>query len=365
MFTLATMSAVGQVFTVSPEKIDGHYLDFHPTNVALPLETLTTRNRQDLLRFLQAEQGFAMRPLPIANLILRANGNMEPGGEDYIRSLRDKGTSVKGGERVVITDVKIHEDRILLDLNGGPERKHKFLRHISIGADPNYTTPLAQDGPEPVGSRVTLVFAHAVPELTGGQVESLLEPLVEFGVKTPVQAYADTLPPMLKKAILEHRVLVGMSTDMVLSAKGQPEHKVREMDGQMPFEEWIYGEAPKDVEFIRVNGNRVIRVEIAKVGEPPVIRAENELGDYWSTQPDPRMREVKLGDQSVASAKEQDAPKSAPTLRSPGEKLPSDKDADHPVMAPVNFPKDQQKAQPLPPPPASAPAPQGPFLPSQ
>ena len=60
-----------------------------------------------------------------------------------------------------------------------------------------------------------------------------------------------------------------MSTDMVLFAKGQPQSKIREMDGQMPFEEWIYGKPPEEVEFVRINGNRVIRVEIAKVGEPP------------------------------------------------------------------------------------------------
>ncbi len=32
-----------------------------------------------------------------------------------------------------------------------------------------------------------------------------------------------------------------MNTDMVMFAKGQPTTKSREMDGQMPFEEWVYG----------------------------------------------------------------------------------------------------------------------------
>ena len=63
--------------------------------------------------------------------------------------------------------------------------------------------------------------------------------------------------------------MVGMTTDMVLFAMGQPERKVREIEGQMPFEEWIYGAPPKPVEFVRINGNRVIRVEIAKMGEAP------------------------------------------------------------------------------------------------
>ena len=76
-------------------------------------------------------------------------------------------------------------------------------------------------------------------------MKALLAPLISFDVKTPVQAFTDTLPTTLKDAILGHHVMVGMSTDMVLFAKGQPETKSREMDGQMPFEEWIYGKPPK------------------------------------------------------------------------------------------------------------------------
>ena len=57
-------------------------------------------------------------------------------------------------------------------------------------------------------------------------MKALLAPLISFDVKTPIQAFTDTLPPKLKDAILDHHVLVGMSTDMVLFAKGQPEHKI-------------------------------------------------------------------------------------------------------------------------------------------
>ena len=48
----------------------------------------------------------------------------------------------------------------------------------------------------------------------------------------------------------------------------------------MPFEEWIYGAPPKDVEFVRINGNRVIRVEIAKIGESPVIFTKERSGRH-------------------------------------------------------------------------------------
>ncbi|MBB6146544.1 hypothetical protein HNQ77_004523 [Silvibacterium bohemicum] len=342
-FSLASQA---QVFTVTPEGIDGKYLDFHPTDIPLPEAPLTNHNREDLLRFLQAEQGFAMRPLPIGVLTLHANGAMQPSGSDYANAIRNRGLSVKAGERVTVTDIRIEKDRLQLDFNGGPEHKHKFLRHVSVGMDPNATTPVVHDDPQaPSGSRIVLIFPHAMPDVTGLQVEALVKPIVDFSVKSPQQAFTDTLPPALRKTILEHHVLVGMNEQMVVSALGSPKNKVRENDGQTPFEEWIYGDPPQPVQFVRFNGNRVIRVEIANVGESPVIRTQNEMGDYWSTAPGDNTRIVKLGDQNPADTQAQNAPHAPPTLRNPGEKLPGDDDKDKPVMKPVQFPKDSQDGQ--------------------
>ncbi|MBV8281876.1 MAG: DUF2845 domain-containing protein [Candidatus Eremiobacteraeota bacterium] len=266
LIALSAATAHAQVFTVTPEGLDGKYVEFQPTNVAISTVPLTAHNRQDLLRFLQAEQGFTIRPLPISTITLKANGPMEPSGSDYINIIREKGLAAKAGERVVITDVKIDKDRIVLEFNGGPEHKHKYLRHIEIGVG-GMTTPLANDnGQAPTGTRIALVFPNAVPDMTGMQVEALVKPIVDFNLKNPVQAYADALPPWLRQKILDHQVLVGMNGDMVIAAIGQPRSKVRERENQMPFEEWIYGEPPDPVQFVRFNNNRVIRVEIAKVG---------------------------------------------------------------------------------------------------
>jgi hypothetical protein len=342
LIVLSIRPAAAQVFTVAPVGLDAKYVDFQPTNVAISTVPLTSHNRQDLLRFLQAEQGFTMRPLPISTITLKANGPMEPSGSDYTNTIREKGLAAKAGERVVITDVKIDKDRIILDFNGGPEHKHKFLRHIQIGMDPNMTAPIVRDSDQaPSGTRIALIFPHAVPDMTGMQVEALIKPIVDFNLKNPVQAYADTLPPWLKKSILDHQVLVGMNTDMVIASIGQPRSKVREREGQMPFEEWIYGEPPDPVQFVRINGNRVIRVEVAKVGESPVIRTENEMGDYWDKQPAQNTRVVKLGDQAPAKPGAESAPQKPPSLRLPGETLPADSNPATPQVGPVQFPKDQ------------------------
>src|SRR6202012_5109247 len=64
-----------QVFTVEAEHVEKHYTEFPPTHVRYPEQPLNQLGREELIRFMQSEQGFAMRPLPIANLNLHANGH--------------------------------------------------------------------------------------------------------------------------------------------------------------------------------------------------------------------------------------------------------------------------------------------------
>ncbi len=344
----------------SAHSIDRRYAQIEPTKVALPEQALDARGHQDLLRSLTAEQGFAMRPLPRGKkgLFIAANGTLSPAGEKYVAEVTTQGLSVKPGDRAVLSNVRIDKDRLVFDINGGPERKHDFLRHVQVGVGgPNMSSPVVQDpGQEPVGSRVTLTFAKYVPNITPAQVKALLAPLISFDMKTPVQAYTDTLPPQIKSAILDHHVLVGMNTEMVLFAMGQPESKSREMDGQMPFEEWIYGHSPQDVQFVRINGNRVIRVEIAKVGQPLEIFTKNEVEGLMTTDGKPVVADasphdthtVQLGD--VHRDPDRQAPAAPPTLRAPGEKLPTDDENAKQnaanrtgTMQPVVFPKDTTK----------------------
>jgi hypothetical protein len=296
---------------------------------------------------MQAEQGFSMRPLPVATLTIPANGMLKPAGSDYVDLVRKKGIAVEAGKRVIITDVKIEKNSIILDFNGGPEHKHKWLRHISVGMDPYNMNSVVPDDPnQPTGTRVELTFAHGVPDLTGMQVEALIKPIIDFNVKTPLEAFTDTLPPFLKQAVQAHHVLVGMDRRMVLSTLGQPRSKMVDMEDGKPIDLWIYGEPPDPTQFVRFEGDRVVKLEIAAVGKPIVVHATNEMRDYWSTQPAQNVRVVALGDTNPSATAKESAPRSAPTLRNPGEALPADKNPNTPQMGPVEFPKDMGGQQP-------------------
>jgi len=374
-------AAVAQVLTIDTSgknttatgPVDRRYQQIQPTHVELTKTQMSTRTRLELERVMQSEQGFAMRPFPRGHkgLTLVANGKLEPAGESYLNMVVSEGLCAKPGDRVVITDIRFDRNKIIFALNGGPDFKHRFLRHVEIGADPNYSNPVVPDENDPTGARLTLTFKDHVPELTGAEVKALLAPLISFDVKTPIQAFTDTLPPALKEAILNHQVWVGMSTDMVLFAKGQPLTKTREMDGQMPFEEWIYGKPPQDVDFVRINGNRVIRVEIAKVGEPIEVFTKDQVEGLMRSDGSPvvaaaNTRTIEEGD--VEKDPNRQAPDAPPSLRSPGETLPDDQNKNVGVMRPVqpakpnpddvpwNNPDDQQPASPPVQAPASQPA---------
>jgi hypothetical protein len=363
---LAATPACAQVITIDTNgrpttasqaaAVDRRFAQITPTHIDLPKGQLDEKGRLELIRFLEADQGFAMRPFPRGHkgLTLAANGELEPAGEAYLNMITADGLSSKPGERLVITDIKFEHSRIIFMLNGGPDAKHRFLSHVQLGTGAQMGPVVQGDDQAATGSRLTLTFQKAIPELSGKQVEALLAPLISFEVKTPIQAFTDTLPPKLKDAILDHNVLVGMSTDMVLFAMGPPRSKIREMDGQMPFEEWIYGTPPQEVEFVRVNGNRVIRVELAKVGKPPVIFTKDEVEGLMRTDGTPLVAEeapdkhtVKMGD--VERDPDTQAPAPPPSLRNPGETLPADdgKDSRNTVMRPVQFPKQAPDDHPV------------------
>jgi hypothetical protein len=345
-----------QVFTVQREHLgpkETNLTTVQPTSVALDTKPLTERTKQQLIRTFQADEAFAVRPLPLGTkgIVLHANGPLTPSGNAYAEELEKFGVSAKPGDRVVITKFEVRPDRIVFEFNDGPEKHHHILQHVQVGGMGGMA-PLAQDdGHVPVGSRMALVFNKFVPEMTAAQVRNLIAPMIDFSLKTPAEAFADTLPPKLKGAVLNHEVLVGMNREMVLKAVGQPDQKVREMDGQTPFEEWIYGQPPHQVQFVRFNGNRVIRLEIADVGQPPVIRDKDETDGYFAGQ---FVHQVRLGDAPPAAPNQEHAPAAAPSLRQPGEQLPDAVDKDH-QMKPVQYP-DDQKPKPIPPPPGSAPS---------
>jgi len=270
---------------------------------------ITEQRRVELIRTFNSELVYIRTQFPMGKVGLTLkDGKVSPSGEKLQELLALWGPSVKPGDRAMITKFDIHGDRIHFEINGGPVRKSKWYQHIQVGMNGGVASPGGQIDPinNPRGSYVDLVFDHHIPDLTVEQLKQMLWPVFDFDSKSPLDAYLESVPPKVKQAIKDHYVLVGMNREMVIYAKGRPGKKIREkQDDGTEYEDWIYGEPPQDVDFVRVVGDEVVRVETMKVGGEKMVRTE---------------KEIDLGGPGVATAaQKEEHPVKAPTLRRPGE----------------------------------------------
>jgi hypothetical protein len=289
----------------------------------LSSERMTPQTRMLVIRDLTAERVFARRTFPMGEKGLQIkNGVLTPSDMQVARLIEDHGAAARPGDRVVISNVVIKDSAIVLEINGGPKKHEKWYQHIQVGAGGGMT-PVggAPKSLQAKGSQVTLEFDKYVPELTGDQVRDMLSPVFDFKALNQAEAYEKTLPPKVQEAIKNHKVLVGMDRDMVIYAKGRPPRKVRDKDDKgQDYEEWIYGDPPEEVEFVRFQGAVVARLEIMTVDGEKIVRTEKEV-------------DLKAAETEVAQKKPAEKPPNAPSLRRPGEQqeYPQDNQT-HPNM---------------------------------
>ena len=258
------------------------------------------------------------------------DGQTTPSGTDLLSALALWGPAVRPGDPAHISFVQIKDDHIHFDINGGPVHRKKWYEHISVSGNSGVEVPLSgnQAQTNAHGTYLDIYFDKYVPEMSAQQLRDLLAPVLDFKARNKEEAYLDTVPAKAKEAIQAHRVLVGMNTEMVLHSKGRPPRKVREKEGDNDYEEWIYGEPPQDVDFVRIVGDEVVRIETMKVGGQKIVRTEREV-----ILPKP--------DRDTEAKKEEDVRQpNAPSLRRPGEDptdapRPADRPATtHPADAP-------------------------------
>jgi hypothetical protein len=332
IFTNAQDTAPGQSPQTPPQSAQGGAAQQaqspNPTPIPANAPRISKQSRYEIIRDFETQIVYARSVFPMGTKGLKLkDGSITPSAGELQQMMAIYGPAVKVGDPAHISYVQIKDDHIHLEINGGPVRRKKWYQHIEISGAGGPVTPAGNDNPQanPHGSFVDLYFEKYVPELSAQQLRDLLFPVLDFNAKNKEQAYLDTVPPKVKEAIQNHHVLVGMNQEMVVHAKGRPPKKVREKDGETDYEEWIYGEPPRDVDFVRIVADEVVRVETMKVGGEKIVRTEKEV---VLDQPE-KDKEAKQN--------EPERPANAPSLRRPGE------DAD-------DVPKPANGQAPLPPP---------------
>jgi hypothetical protein len=298
---ILVLGSCGMIASASDQKSSGQ-------KPASPPPHISKETRQDLIRGFDSELVYIRTAFPMGTTGLTLkDGVVSPSGAELKQLISLWGPALKPGDEARISNVVIKGDRIRFEINGGPVKKQKWYQRISVGMG-GAQVPVAPDDQDanPRGSYVDLVFDRYVPDLSPEKFKSLLRPALDFDAKSAVEAYLETVPPKVKEAIQNHRVLVGMNREMVVYSKGRPPKKLREKDGEIEYEEWIYGEPPQDVDFVRMVGDQVVRVETMKVDGSKTLRTEKEV-------------DVESKPTIAKKSEEEQRPDNAPTLRRPGE----------------------------------------------
>jgi len=270
---------------------------------------MSKQTRYEIIRDFETQLVYSRTQFPMGTKGLKLqNGVTTPNGQELQQLIALWGPSIKPGDPAHISFVRIKDNYIHLDLNGGAIHRKKWYQRIEVSGSSGASVPLSRDqqADNPHGSYLDIYFDKYVPEMSAAQLRALLYPVLDFNARNKEEAYLDTVPPKVKEAIKAHHILVGMNTEMVLHAKGKAPKKVREKDGETEYEEWIYGEPPADVDFVRIIGDEVVRVETMKVGGEKIVRTEKEVI-------------LQKPEEQEAKKEEQDRPANAPSLRRPGE----------------------------------------------
>ena len=271
---------------------------------------MSKQTRFEIIRDFETQIVYARAFFPMgAKGVKLKDGVATPTGADLQQALAIWGPAIRPGDPAHISYVHIKDDHIHFDLNGGPVHRKKWYEHVQVSGANGAPVQMGpnQTAQNPHGSYLDVYFDKYVPEMTARQLRDLLYPVLDFNARNKEEAYLDTVPPKVKAAIQTHQVLVGMNTEMVLHARGKAPKKVRERDGDTEYEEWIYGEPPQDVDFVRIVGDEVVRIETMKVGGQKIVRTEKEV---ILEKPDK---------DTEAKKEQQDRPANAPSLRRPGE----------------------------------------------
>jgi hypothetical protein len=192
-----------------------------------------------------------------AGVLVDAQGQLDQAKAQ--QEIRRNGLALKPGTPVQITNLEFKSDRVKVELNGGGKAKKKWYEHIQVGMGTT-TNPITPQSSAPVyGSNITVRLPGKIETTTPEQLRKLLDGVLDFERRSPTVLYSPQVPPEIKEAIRKKQVIVGMDRDAVLSAKGPPDRKVREVRDGLEQEDWIYG-LPPNVLFVTFEGDVVVSV---------------------------------------------------------------------------------------------------------
>jgi hypothetical protein len=231
--------------------------------LAWPKEGMDRPTRIEVIRGMLREVAVTKVALPRGKKGVRVDAKGTLDQAEARTEMHINGAAMQPGAPAEITTIEFKEKQIVFELNGGGKSGKKWYQHIEIDMGGPIDPTGAQQQQQPVaqyGSSVTIDYGQRVPDLTIAQIKTMLAGVLDFERHSPTVLYSPNVTPAIKEAIKNHNVIVGMDRDAVLSAKGSPDRRVREVRNGSEQEDWIYG-TPPHVLFVTFDGDQVASVK--------------------------------------------------------------------------------------------------------
>ena len=221
-------------------------------------EEMTRQTRIELIRGLIKEVAVTKVVLPRGGrgVTVTPEGNIK--GQTGA-TLAPEDVAIKAGLPVEITQLTFKSKEIVFELNGGEKNRKKWYQHLEVNGAPVARSTEPANTIVTYGAVIHLAFPDKLPNVTLLQVKQMISVVLDFERHSPTVLYSPAIPPKVKEAIKKHEVTVGMDRDAVLSSKGAPDRKVRELKEGVELEDWIYG-APPHVLMVTLDGDQVVAV---------------------------------------------------------------------------------------------------------
>jgi hypothetical protein len=119
-----------------------------------------------------------------------------------------------------------------------------------------------KETPDAKGSRITLLFPGKIPQnTTPEELKNLLEPVLDFTKQSFLRTGIDALPPEFQEAVKAKEARIGMDSNTVLLALGQPNRRNRERNAEgIDQEDWIYSGRGRRVTLVTFEKDVVVKI---------------------------------------------------------------------------------------------------------
>jgi hypothetical protein len=204
---------------------------------------VTQDTRYTILGSMISVEGAARVPLPLGKTGVEVSENGLVNRDKLQKEIAGNGSAIGPNQVVRITAIEFNDKSIEFEIDNGGTKKKNFLSNIQVGmGGVSSQDPNKKETPDAKGSKITLLFQGKVPPaITVDELKTMLNPVLDFSKQSLLRTGIDALPPEFQEAVKAKEARIGMDSNTVLLALGQPNRRSRDRnESGEEREDWIY-----------------------------------------------------------------------------------------------------------------------------